>query len=129
MSGQGSGSSSFVVFSEANPEGKTISSPCNRDGYTAEISFCTLQKGLYLALQALHTHQCAGCSRTRAVRETSFTHQEIISSSAPVSLLPTAGDEGTMPRGSAQRSPCYSLPLGQRICFIFQPRRQVSTDE
>lgn len=65
--------SSFVVLSEANPKGKTISSPCNRDGYTAEISFCTLQKGLYLARQAPHTHQCTGCLWASAVRERFYT--------------------------------------------------------
>lgn len=99
-----SSSSSFVVFCEAAPKGKTISSPCNRDGYIAEISFCTLQKGLYLALEALHTHHWAGCLWTCAVRETSFTHQEIMSTLAPISLVPTAGDKWTMHQGSAERS-------------------------
>lgn len=92
-----SNSASFDVFCETCRKGKMIFSSCNRDGYIAKRSFCTLQKGLHLALQALHTHHWAGCLWTcRAM----FTHQEIMSSLPPVSLVPAAGDKWTMNQSS-----------------------------
>lgn len=115
------------MFFEANPEGKTIPPSRNRDGYTAEISFCTLQRGLYRALQALHAPD--GCLWTCAVRESSFYTRRKVSTWAPVSFLPAAGDKQTMQQGSAERSQCYSVSLVQRVCFIFRVRRQAGMHE
>lgn len=61
--------------------------------------------------------------------ERSFTRQEIMSTLAPVSLMAIVGDKWTMHQGSAERLPRYSVSLVQRICFIFQLRRQASIDE
>lgn len=105
-----------------------------RQSLLAVIEMVTLQRyhfahykrGLYLALQALRTllavYGLEQCGRH-------VLHMKKSPPSAPVSLIPAVGDKWTIHQGSAERSPCYSVSLVQRVCFIFQLRRQASIDE
>lgn len=109
---------SSVVFFEANPQGKTISSSTVIDCYTAEISFCTLQKRLYRALQALRT-LCWLFIGVCCARDAVLHMKEMNSTWAPVSFLLAAGDKRTIQLGSAERSQCYSVSGAQKGLLYF----------
>lgn len=111
-----SNSGSFVVFCETCPKGKTIFSTCNRDGYIAKRSFCTLQKGL--ALQALHAHHWAGCLWTCAVRE----HVLHIRKCLPWLQFHSYQQQETNGQCTtvhAERSPLYSNVTDPKDLFYF----------
>lgn len=107
------------LFCEASSNSKTITSSCNRDGYTAKRSIFMLQKGL------LHIHQQNYVLMALCQAKGGFCAlRAYIPLGSSVLVL-----GATMTKDSRPGSKQGPVPFIRRICSIFQRRCQETADK